>query len=70
LINWGLERSKRENVATMLESTPNATTLYERLGFRAEETISMMLDHVEEGGQSMLYEETCFVFWPDGQGRA
>jgi hypothetical protein len=54
----------------VLESTPNAAALYERLGFRAEKTISMMLDHVGEEGQSMLYEETCFVFWPDGQGRA
>lgn len=54
----------------VLESTSNAAALYLRLGFQAEATITMMLEHVGEGGPSMLYEETCFVFWPEGRGKA
>ena len=70
MINWGLERSRAENVPAALEGTTNAASLYERLEFRPEQTISMILDGVKEDGQSVLYEETCFVFWPRGQSRS
>ena len=46
--------------------------LYERLGFRAERVISMVLGGaggggggVEGEGEGKVYEEICFVFWPD-----
>ncbi|KAL4963683.1 GNAT family N-acetyltransferase [Aspergillus stella-maris] len=64
LVNWGLERAKREGVPASLESTKNAWPLYEKLGFRGEELISMTLEGVGEGGSSVLYEEMCFVFRP------
>ncbi|MCJ1336726.1 hypothetical protein MMC09_002004 [Bachmanniomyces sp. S44760] len=72
LITWGLERSKRERIPVVLESTWNAVALYERLGFRAERVISMVLGGaggggggVEGEGEGKVYEEICFVFWPD-----
>ncbi|KAL4957553.1 putative GNAT family acetyltransferase [Aspergillus filifer] len=64
LVNWGLERARKENVPAALESTKNAWAFYEKLGFKGEETISMALDGVGEAGESVLYEEVCFVFRP------
>ena len=64
MINWGLERSKAENIPAALESTMNAAASYERLGFRPERNISTMLVGLKEDGQVVHYEETCFVFWP------
>lgn len=64
LVNWGLERCKRENAVALLESTMEAAPFYEKLGFCAEETISMRLDEVGEGGRGEDYEEVCFAFWP------
>lgn len=61
LVEWGLERSRKENVPAALESTMNAAPFYMKLKFKAEEQISMQLFEV---GESVLYEETCFVFRP------
>lgn len=66
LIQWGTERCKAEKVPAYLEGTSNASTLYERLGFKAEGHISMLLETMGEHGVSLMYEETCFVFRPDG----
>ena len=55
LIRWGLEKSKREDVPAYLESTPNAAALYERLGFRAVDRLSIILDG------SGTYDEICFL---------
>lgn len=33
LIRWGLERAEKEGVPVYLESTLNAVSLYEKLGF-------------------------------------
>ena len=33
LTKWGLERAERDRVPVYLESTLNAVSLYERLGF-------------------------------------
>ncbi|KAL4933219.1 GNAT family N-acetyltransferase [Aspergillus undulatus] len=64
LVNWGLERAKSEQVPAALESTKNAWPLYQKLGFRGEELISMTLHGVGVGGSSVLYEEMCFVYRP------
>ena len=64
LVEWGLERSRKEGVPAALESTMNAARFYERLGFKPEKQISMQLDGVGKDGGSVLYEETCFVFRP------
>ena len=58
LIKWGLERCGKSNVPAYLESTPNAVPLYERLGFKTTDRLSIVL----EG--SVLYEETCCIFEP------
>ncbi|EER24473.1 GNAT family acetyltransferase, putative [Coccidioides posadasii C735 delta SOWgp] len=68
LVGWGMRRSKEENIPVALESTPEGTIFYEKLGFKAEGRISMQLDGVGQDGASVLYEETCFVFWPDFVG--
>ena len=58
LINWGLERCDKSNVPAYLESTPNAVPLYERLGFKITDRLSIVL----EG--AVIYEETCCIFEP------
>ena len=65
LINWGLQRSNKERVPIVLESTLNAAALYERLGFQAAENISLVMNQTCEGGETLCYEEICFIFWPD-----
>lgn len=64
LANWGLERGKQENVPVALESTKNAWPFYEKLGFRGEQLISMILEGAEDGDASVLYEEMCFLLRP------
>lgn len=49
LIQWGLERSKRDNIPAYLESTMNAVPLYQRHGFKVAEVISMVVDGVGDG---------------------
>ena len=63
LIQWGLERCKRDNVPAYLESTANAGSLYERHGFKTVENISMVLEGAQ-GDAPVLYEEKCFLFQP------
>ncbi|CAD6578678.1 MAG: hypothetical protein ASARMPREDX12_008937 [Alectoria sarmentosa] len=62
LLQWGLERCVRDNVLAYLESTVDAGPLYERHGFASAENISMVLEGKE--GESVLYEEVCFIFRP------
>ena len=52
----------RDNVLAYLESTVDAGPLYERHGFASAENISMVLEGKE--GESVLYEEVCFIFRP------
>ena len=59
LIKWGIEKSRETNIPAYLESTLNAVPLYERLGFKTMEILSIDL----EG--SVIYEEACCVFIPD-----
>lgn len=61
LVNWALERSKRENVPIALESTMDAEPFYEKLGFRSEGCISMP---VVVDGESVVYREMCLVYRP------
>ena len=62
LLQWGLEQSQQNNIPAYLESTVDAGPLYERKGFVPVETISMVLEG--KGGESMVYEEVCFIFRP------
>ncbi|KAI1939455.1 hypothetical protein LOZ66_002767 [Ophidiomyces ophidiicola] len=64
LLKWGLDRSREENVPTVLEATPNATPFYQKFGFSAEERISMQLEAVNRNREPVLYEEIYFVSWP------
>lgn len=69
LLQWGLERCRRDAVPAYLESTFDAVPLYERHGLRAAGKISMVLGGMVRDGAPVVYEETCFVFRPDGISR-
>jgi predicted N-acetyltransferase YhbS len=64
LVNWGIERSKKENLPIALESTLDAVPFYQRLGFQTEAHISMPLEGIVKDGESILYEEECLVYRP------
>lgn len=64
LLQWGLRHCKQDNVPAYLESTVDAGPLYERHGFARAETISMALQGRDDGSESVLYEEVCFIFRP------
>ena len=65
LLQWGLKHCTRDNAPAYLESTLDAGRLYERHGFKAAGTLSMVLDGaVDDDNASIVYEETCFVFRP------
>ncbi|RDL42058.1 Amidase signature enzyme [Venustampulla echinocandica] len=68
LTEWGLSRSKRDNIPIYLESTTTALPLYRKLGFVALDGFSMTLPGaiVEEGPK--VYEELCMLrSWDDDQ---
>ncbi|QSS53970.1 GNAT family acetyltransferase [Histoplasma capsulatum var. duboisii H88] len=65
LIQWGLERSVKENVPIQLESTIVAWPLYKRLGFEDKKRILMQLEGLRKDGQSVLYEELSLVCKPE-----
>lgn len=62
LLQWGLQRCINDSVPAYLESTIEAGPLYERHGFDSAEKIYVLLKGKE--GESVLYEEVCFVFRP------
>ncbi|KAH8700371.1 acyl-CoA N-acyltransferase [Talaromyces proteolyticus] len=64
LIQWGLEYSKRDNIPVALESTQVAWPLYQKLGFRAEKDISMVLEGLGADGKPIIYEEKSLIFRP------
>ncbi|KAE8413830.1 hypothetical protein BDV36DRAFT_299612 [Aspergillus pseudocaelatus] len=59
LVKWGVEQAKKDGMLAALESTKNGWPLYERLGFKAEGSITMELEEM-----GVLYEEMCFVWRP------
>lgn len=65
LIQWGLERSVKENVPIQLESTTVAWPLYKSLGFEDKKRILMQLEGLRKDGQSVLYEELSLVCKPE-----
>ena len=64
LIEWALERCCESGAPAYLESTLDAVPLYERLGFKVMQRVSMVL----EGTGS--YEEAFCVFEPRGKMEA
>ncbi|KAL9127406.1 MAG: hypothetical protein Q9217_003702 [Psora testacea] len=56
LIKWALDNCSKEGIPAYLESTPVAWALYQRVGFTAEERISMTF---EDG---RVYEEIGYLF--------
>lgn len=64
LIEYGVELATKDNVPAYLESTWEAGPLYERCGFKANENLSMTLQLQQDGGESLVYEETCYIFEP------
>ena len=55
---------RKYNVPAYLEGTVDAGPLYERHGFQAARTISMVLEGAVKGSAAVVYEEMCFVFRP------
>lgn len=64
LIQWGVERSKKENIPIVLESTLSAIPLYESHGFKSEENISLVLEDMGKDGKPVIYREKSLVFRP------
>jgi hypothetical protein len=48
--------------AVFPESTLVACPLYEKLGFRAEKNISMVIEGLGDDGKPIVYEEKLLVF--------
>ena len=61
LIQWGLDRCCESGAPAYLESTLDAVSLYERLGFKIMQRVSIVL----EGAGS--YEEAICIFEPQGK---
>lgn len=58
LIKWGIDKCTRDGIPIYLESTLNAALLYEKLGFKAMDKISLPLDGTR------TYEEIGFLYEP------
>ena len=56
LIRWALDKCSADGIPAYLESTAVASALYTRLGFKAEEKISMRF---QDGS---VYEEVGYLF--------
>ena len=52
----------QDKIPAYLESTMDAKSIYERLGFTTAEKISMVLEGRQ--GESVVYDELCFIFRP------
>lgn len=63
-LQWGLQRAVKDNVPAYLESTIDATPMYEKKGFKAVEKPSMILAGMSDDGAPVVYEETCFICRP------
>ncbi|KAE8312757.1 hypothetical protein BDV41DRAFT_577443 [Aspergillus transmontanensis] len=50
LVKWGIEQAKKGGVLVALESTKQGWPSYERLGFKAEGLITMVLEATREAG--------------------
>ena len=61
LVQWGIEQANEGKVPLHLESTLEAVSLYSRLGFVPEGTVSLPLR--TKTGVS-VYEEIIFTFRP------
>jgi len=68
LIKWGIDRCTTDQVPALLESTVDAAPLYRRHGFKAAESVSMVLEENSEDGTSIIYHETCFLYTPTTSG--
>jgi len=59
LIRWGLDRCAKNKIPAYLESTLSAAPIYEKLGFKTAERLSIVL----EG--PVIYEEACCLYEPN-----
>lgn len=53
------ERASADGLTVILESTTNAVTFYERLGFTTTQSLEMMLPARGATAPTELYEERC-----------
>jgi GNAT superfamily N-acetyltransferase len=64
LVQWGIERCKREGFLAYLESTMEAVSLYMKNGFTVGTEISLRIDGSDESSSSK-YEECACIFRPE-----
>ncbi|KAH8600204.1 putative GNAT family acetyltransferase [Bisporella sp. PMI_857] len=64
MIQWGIDQCRKNNFPAYLESTLEASSLYYKHGFVAQERISLHLDRLEGGTVPETYAEVGFVFNP------
>lgn len=67
LLQWGIDRSICDGVLAYLESTIEAAPLYERHGFKPQESFTMTLTLRDEPDQPVQYSETSYVLRPPQQ---
>lgn len=56
------ERASTEGLTVILESTMNAVTFYERLGFKVAQSLDMILPARGAESPTELYEERCMTW--------
>ena len=60
LIEWGLTRSKSDNIPIYLDSAVSASKVYQKLGFVAVDGLTMILPG--EDGKDQIYEEISMLW--------
>ncbi|OTA31011.1 hypothetical protein BTJ68_08753 [Hortaea werneckii EXF-2000] len=65
MINWGLERADQDNVEAYLEASPEAVSLYEKLGFENVAQTDTWIQNERVEGE---WYRNLFMIRP-GQGR-
>jgi GNAT superfamily N-acetyltransferase len=60
------ELAAADSMSVVLESTMNAVSFYQRLGFAIEQGLDMMLPKRGSNEPTELYEEKCMVWRPAG----
>lgn len=58
------ELAAADGMAVVLESTMEAVSFYQKLGFQVALNLSMMLPSRDSGVPTELYEEKCMVWRP------
>ena len=64
VIEWGKKLCQKDDVPIYVESTVEAEKFYRKRGFERKEAIKWDLDEVYKKGESIIYQEVCYIFKP------